>query len=93
MISTYRAIIILFVLQQKSLNLCRKKLNMDQIHDIHGLRLIVENKEDCYRALRVVQCLWSEVPGQFKDYITNPKFNGYVFGFLLVVALGYIYLF
>ncbi|KAH8514236.1 hypothetical protein Peur_057846 [Populus x canadensis] len=55
----------------------KKKLNMDQIHDIHGLRLIVENKEDCYRALRVVQCLWSEVPGQFKDYITNPKFNGY----------------
>jgi hypothetical protein len=58
--------------------LCRKKLNMDQIHDIHGLRLIVENNEDCYRALRVVQRLWSEVPGKFKDYINNPKFNGYV---------------
>ncbi|CAK7356518.1 unnamed protein product [Dovyalis caffra] len=55
----------------------KKKLNMDQIHDIHGLRLIVENKEDCYRALRVVQRLWSEVPGKFKDYINNPKFNGY----------------
>uniref|UniRef100_A0A6M2EJH5 GTP diphosphokinase n=1 Tax=Populus davidiana TaxID=266767 RepID=A0A6M2EJH5_9ROSI len=55
----------------------KKKLNMDQIHDIHGLRLIVENKEDCYRALRVIQRLWSEVPGQFKDYIINPKFNGY----------------
>ncbi|KAG6792236.1 hypothetical protein POTOM_001380 [Populus tomentosa] len=55
----------------------KKKLNMDQIHDIHGLRLIVENNEDCYRALRVVQRLWSEVPGKFKDYINNPKFNGY----------------
>ncbi|KAK9280917.1 hypothetical protein L1049_003808 [Liquidambar formosana] len=54
-----------------------KKLTMDEIHDIHGLRLIVENEEDCYKALRVVHQLWSEVPGKFKDYITHPKFNGY----------------
>ena len=55
----------------------RKKLNMDEIHDIHGLRLIVENEEDCYKAMEVVHKLWSEVPGKFKDYITHPKFNGY----------------
>lgn len=50
---------------------------MDEIHDIHGLRLIVDNEEDCYEALKVVHQLWSEVPGKFKDYITQPKFNGY----------------
>ncbi|KAJ6696129.1 GUANOSINE-3'5'-BIS DIPHOSPHATE 3'-PYROPHOSPHOHYDROLASE [Salix koriyanagi] len=66
----------------------KKKLNMDQIHDIHGLRLIVENKEDCYRALRVVQCLWSEVPGKFKDYISNPKFNGYRSLHIVVMGEG-----
>ncbi|GFZ04305.1 RELA/SPOT homolog 2 [Actinidia rufa] len=55
----------------------RKKLTMDEIHDIHGLRLIVEKEEDCYNALRVVHQLWSEVPGKFKDYINHPKFNGY----------------
>ncbi|XP_022715274.1 probable GTP diphosphokinase RSH2, chloroplastic [Durio zibethinus] len=55
----------------------KKKLTMDEIHDIHGLRVIVENKEDCYGALRVVHQLWSEVPGKMKDYITHPKFNGY----------------
>ncbi|KAG8388423.1 hypothetical protein BUALT_Bualt02G0124300 [Buddleja alternifolia] len=55
----------------------KKKLNMDEIHDIHGLRLIVETEEDCYKALRVVQQLWHEVPGRFKDYIVHPKFNGY----------------
>ncbi|XP_012068876.2 probable GTP diphosphokinase RSH2, chloroplastic [Jatropha curcas] len=55
----------------------KKKLNVDEIHDIHGLRLIVENKEDCYKALGVVHQLWSEVPGKFKDYISHPKFNGY----------------
>lgn len=51
---------------------------MDEIHDIHGLRLIVEQEEDCYKALGVVHEMWSEVPGKFKDYITHPKFNGYV---------------
>ncbi|XP_059641057.1 probable GTP diphosphokinase RSH3, chloroplastic [Cornus florida] len=55
----------------------KKGLPIDKIHDIHGLRLIVENEEDCYKALRVVHELWSEVPGKFKDYINHPKFNGY----------------
>ncbi|KAK6128064.1 hypothetical protein DH2020_038192 [Rehmannia glutinosa] len=55
----------------------RKKLNMDEIHDIHGLRLIVETEEDCYKALKVVQQLWHELPGRFKDYIVHPKCNGY----------------
>ncbi|GFZ08132.1 RELA/SPOT homolog 2 [Actinidia rufa] len=55
----------------------KKKLTMDEIHDIHGIRLIVEKEGDCYKALRVVHRLWSEVPGKFKDYISHPKFNGY----------------
>lgn len=50
---------------------------MDEIHDIHGLRLIVETEKDCYKALGVVQQLWDEVPGRFKDYIVHPKCNGY----------------
>ncbi|CAH9098809.1 unnamed protein product [Cuscuta epithymum] len=55
----------------------KKKLNMDEIHDIRGLRLIVENKEDCYKAATIVHQLWREVPGKFKDYILHPKLNGY----------------
>ncbi|KFK38758.1 hypothetical protein AALP_AA3G156900 [Arabis alpina] len=55
----------------------KKKLTVDEIHDIHGLRLIVNNEGDCYKALGVVHRLWSEVPGKLKDYITHPKFNGY----------------
>lgn len=55
----------------------KKKLNMDEVHDIHGLRLIVENEEDCYKALQVVHQLWREVPGRYKDYIEKPKCNGY----------------
>ncbi|KAI3802763.1 hypothetical protein L1987_30906 [Smallanthus sonchifolius] len=55
----------------------KKNLTMDEIHDIHGLRLIVENEEDCYKALQLVHQLWPEVPGKFKDYIKQPKCNGY----------------
>ncbi|KAK9099524.1 hypothetical protein Syun_026569 [Stephania yunnanensis] len=55
----------------------KKKLTVDQIHDIYGLRLIVENQEDCYKALKIVHQLWPEVPGRLKDYISHPKFNGY----------------
>ncbi|KAF5200458.1 Gtp pyrophosphokinase [Thalictrum thalictroides] len=55
----------------------KKKLSMDEIHDIHGLRLIVEKEEDCYSALKIVHQLWPEVPGKLKDYIIHPKFNGY----------------
>ncbi|KAK7255710.1 hypothetical protein RIF29_29129 [Crotalaria pallida] len=55
----------------------KKKLSIDDIHDIYGLRLIVDKEEDCYKALKVVHQLWSEVPGKLKDYICRPKFNGY----------------
>ncbi|ERN11282.1 hypothetical protein AMTRI_Chr04g180100 [Amborella trichopoda] len=55
----------------------KKKLTMDEIHDIHGLRLIVETEEDCFAALRIVHQLWPQVPDKLKDYITHPKFNGY----------------
>lgn len=59
---------------------------MDEIHDIHGLRLIVKNEEDCYNALDIVHQLWPEVPERFKNYITHPKFNGY--DIIPVVRLG-----
>ncbi|KAJ6809503.1 putative GTP diphosphokinase RSH2, chloroplastic [Iris pallida] len=55
----------------------KKNLTMDEIHDIHGLRLIVQNKEDCYTALNIVHQLWPKVLGRLKDYITHPKVNGY----------------
>ncbi|KAK2353288.1 RELA/SPOT protein [Trifolium repens] len=59
------------------IKMLKKKLTIDDIHDIYGLRLIVEKEEDCYKALNAVHQLWSEVPGKLKDYISFPKFNGY----------------
>ncbi|XP_022860295.1 probable GTP diphosphokinase RSH2, chloroplastic [Olea europaea var. sylvestris] len=68
----------------------KKKLNMDEIHDIHGLRLIVETEDDCYKALRIVHKLWGEIPGRFKDYIVYPKFNGYRSLHTVVIGEGMV---
>ncbi|KAL9235496.1 hypothetical protein vseg_010251 [Gypsophila vaccaria] len=68
----------------------KKKLTMDEVHDIHGLRLIVENEDDCYKALKVVHHLWSEVPGKLKNYIDRPKFNGYRSLHTVVVGEGMV---
>ncbi|TVU37948.1 hypothetical protein EJB05_11293, partial [Eragrostis curvula] len=55
----------------------RKKIAMDEIYDIHGVRVILENKSDCFAALEIVHHLWPRIPGRFKDYIKSPKTNGY----------------
>ena len=54
-----------------------KGLNFEQLSDIYGFRLIVENVEDCYLALGFVHMEWAMVPGRFKDYISVPKQNDY----------------
>ena len=47
------------------------------IYDLFALRVLVNETADCYRALGVVHQLWHPIPGQFDDYIGNPKENMY----------------
>ncbi len=49
----------------------------DEIFDLVGLRLIVDDERDCWAALGAIHALWSPVQGRFKDYINSPKFNLY----------------
>ena len=47
------------------------------ILDLYAVRVIVESESDCYRALGIVHQAWSPIPGQFDDYVANPKENMY----------------
>jgi len=54
-----------------------KSVAFEQLSDIFGFRIIVDEIDDCYRALGVVHTTWPMVPGRYKDYISTPKQNDY----------------
>ncbi len=54
-----------------------KDLAFSRLSDIYGFRVITTNVTDCYRVLGVIHQRWRAVPGRFKDYISQPKSNGY----------------
>ena len=49
----------------------------DDIFDLVGLRVIVDEDRDCWAVLGAIHALWSPVQGRFKDFINSPKFNLY----------------
>ncbi|TAJ30230.1 MULTISPECIES: bifunctional (p)ppGpp synthetase/guanosine-3',5'-bis(diphosphate) 3'-pyrophosphohydrolase [unclassified Bosea (in: a-proteobacteria)] len=55
----------------------RKSVSFEQLSDIFGFRVIVEEPQDCYRVLGIVHMTWPMVPGRYKDYISTPKQNDY----------------
>jgi len=55
----------------------RKDKRLEDIFDIRAFRVLVEDIGECYAALGIVHNLWSYLPGEFDDYIANPKRNDY----------------
>ncbi len=54
-----------------------KDIPFSRLSDIYGFRVITQTEADCYRVLGVIHQRWRAVPGRFKDYISQPKSNGY----------------
>ena len=66
----------------------RKKLSFDELYDILAVRVLVSDVSTCYAVLGVVHAIWIPVPGQFDDYIANPKSNMYQSLHTTVMAFG-----
>ncbi len=66
---------------KKPYSIWRKMQEKDQgfsrLSDIYGFRIITATEGDCYRVLGAIHQRWRAVPGRFKDYISQPKSNGY----------------
>ena len=54
-----------------------KKISLEQLTDIVGFRVLLNNTQDCYKTLGVFHSEYSAIPGRFKDYISTPKINNY----------------
>jgi GTP pyrophosphokinase len=54
-----------------------KGRDFDDIHDLVGVRVLVDDVRDCYAAMGMVHALWQPMPGRFKDYIAQPRFGVY----------------
>ena len=54
-----------------------RRISISDVMDVYGFRIIVDNREDCYRVLCYVHSLYKPLPERFKDYIALPKANGY----------------
>src|SRR4051812_5220182 len=55
----------------------RKQAQIDTLHDIRAVRILVDDIKDCYTALGIVHHLWTPLPREFDDYIAKPKANDY----------------
>ena len=54
-----------------------KRISLEQLTDVIGFRIIVEDIKICYQTLGFFHSKWSMIPGRFKDYISTPKINNY----------------
>ena len=55
----------------------KKRKSFKELHDIYGFRIIVQDRDDCYRILGIIHNTYKPIPGRFDDYIAIPKANGY----------------
>jgi len=54
-----------------------KKLDFSQVYDIRAVRVLVDEIQDCYKVLDIVNHIWQPIPEEYDDYISRPKNNNY----------------
>lgn len=51
--------------------------DINRVYDLIAFRIITKSTEDCYKVLGIIHKLWPPMPDYVRDYIANPKTNGY----------------
>lgn len=54
-----------------------RKGDVSRVYDLIAVRVIVESVADCYATLGILHNIWKPMKGRIKDYISQPKPNGY----------------
>lgn len=54
-----------------------KDRDFEEIYDVRGVRILLEEIKDCYAVLGILHSMWRPIPGEFDDYIASPKDNLY----------------
>ena len=67
----------IYSIQIKMQAYAAQRKDFNDIHDLFALRVLVDEKSECYTTLGVVHALWTPLPGQFDDYVAKPKENLY----------------
>jgi guanosine-3',5'-bis(diphosphate) 3'-pyrophosphohydrolase len=80
----------IYSIYQKMERYSAQDKHFDDIHDLLALRIFVSTVPDCYNALGVIHSLWRPLPGEFDDFIANPKSNGYQALHTAVMCMGTI---
>jgi RelA/SpoT family (p)ppGpp synthetase len=57
--------------------LVKKEMDFTKIHDLLAIRVVVDDVEDCYRALGIIHKHFKPISEEIDDYIAKPKANGY----------------
>jgi len=78
----------IYSIYQKMARYAAQDKHFDDIHDLLALRILVGSVPDCYNALGVIHSLWHPLPGEFDDFVANPKANGYQSLHTAAVCLG-----
>ncbi len=67
----------IYSVHQKIQKYAEQGKNFNEIYDLLALRVVVDTVKDCYSALGIVHSLWRPMPGQFDDYVANPREDVY----------------